>query len=77
MNDKNPVSFPGWKGALALSNLSPIIQSSHTWEIISFLHHCMVRISKQVCPGRGINRRIRKADEGIGPYHVAARKGNH
>lgn len=40
MNQKQPVSFPGWKGALALSNLSPLIQSSHTREIITFLHHC-------------------------------------
>jgi integron integrase len=40
MNQKQPVSFPGWKDALALSNLSPLIQSSHTREIITFLHHC-------------------------------------
>lgn len=40
MNEKQPVSFPGWKSALALSNLSPVVKASHTREILSFLHHC-------------------------------------
>ena len=39
MNEKWPVSFPGWKSALALSNLTPVVKSSHLTEIISFLHH--------------------------------------
>jgi integron integrase len=40
MNEKQPVTFPGWKSALALSNLPPLVKSSHTREILSFLHYC-------------------------------------
>ena len=40
MNEKQPVSFPGWKSALALSNLPPVVKASHTREILTFLHHC-------------------------------------
>lgn len=40
MHPHQPVSFPGWKSALALSNLSPVVKSSHTRTILTFLHHC-------------------------------------
>jgi hypothetical protein len=40
MNEKVPVSFPGWKAALAASNLSPVVKSSHTREIITSSKHC-------------------------------------
>ena len=40
MNEKQPVSFPGWKSALAFSNLSPAVKASHTREVLAFLHHC-------------------------------------
>ncbi len=37
-----PVSFPGWKGVLAQSNLSAGVQASYAREIIAFLHHCKI-----------------------------------
>lgn len=40
MNDKQPVSFPGWKAALADSHLSPLVKASHTREILTFLRLC-------------------------------------
>ena len=40
MNIKQPVSFPGWKGALALSNLAQVVLTSHTCQILTFLRHC-------------------------------------
>jgi len=40
MNPKWPVSFPAWKSALALSNLTSVEKSSHARQIITFLHHC-------------------------------------
>ena len=40
MNQKQPVSFPGWKAALALSNLTPMVKASHTREILTFLRLC-------------------------------------
>ena len=40
MNPQLPVSFPGWKAALAASNLSPVVISSHTRAILTLLHHC-------------------------------------
>jgi len=40
MNPQLPVSFPGWKSALALSNLTSVEKSSYAREIITFLHHC-------------------------------------
>src|SRR5665213_2972029 len=89
MNDKQPVSFPGWKGALALSNLSPLIQSSHTREIITFLHHCKkshspatVILIKQYLLGRepriaahAVDSPIaaRPQGKGSGPAHDALR----
>jgi integron integrase len=38
-----PVSFPGWKDALARTNLSPELRAAYAREIITFLHHCKVR----------------------------------
>jgi len=35
MNDKQPVFFPGWKSALSLSNLPPVVKSSHTRPILT------------------------------------------
>jgi integron integrase len=35
-----PVSFPGWKGVLAQTNLSPVVKASHAREVITFLHYC-------------------------------------
>jgi integron integrase len=43
MHDKQPVSFPGWKAALALSNLTPVVKASHTREILTFLRLCKSR----------------------------------
>lgn len=43
MNEKQPVSFPGWKAALALSHLSPVVKASHTREILTFLRLCKSR----------------------------------
>ena len=40
MNTKQPVSFPGWKAALALSNLTQVVMASHTRQILTFLRHC-------------------------------------
>lgn len=40
MSQHQPVSFPAWKGALAQSNLSPVVKAAHAREIITFLHHC-------------------------------------
>src|SRR3954470_7003673 len=40
MNEKQPISFPGWKSALAGSNLPAPVRSSHTTEILTFLHSC-------------------------------------
>jgi len=37
-----PVSFPGWKGALAQTDLSPGTKAAYAREIINFLHHCKV-----------------------------------
>ena len=38
LNSKQPVSLPGWKRASALSNLPPVVNASHTREILTFLH---------------------------------------
>ena len=43
MNDKQPVSFPGWKAALAASNLPPVVKSSHIREILTFLRLCKTK----------------------------------
>ena len=43
MNQKQPVSFPGWKAALALSNLTPAVKASHTREILTFLRLCKIK----------------------------------
>lgn len=43
MNPQLPVSFPGWKEALARSNLSPVVQAAHTREILTFLHLCKTK----------------------------------
>ncbi len=72
MNEKQPVSFPGWKSALALSNLPPLVTASHTREILTFLHHCKktrspatVVLIKQWLGGRETTAN--------GPAHVALR----
>jgi hypothetical protein len=72
MNEKEPVSFPDWKAALAQSGLSPEAQASHSHEILSLLHHCKktrspvtVVLIKQWLAGR------EKA--ATGPAHVALR----
>lgn len=80
MNDKQAVSFPGWKSALARSNLSPLIQSSHSREIITFLHHCKkshspatVILIQQYLLGREPPKAARPHGKGSGPAHDALR----
>jgi integron integrase len=72
MHENQPVSFPGWKSALALSNLSPVVKASHTREILTFLHHCKrtrspvtVALIKQWLAGR--------ETAAGGPAHLALR----
>jgi len=41
--DKQPVSFPNWKGALAATGFPPVQPATYTREIISFLRFCKTR----------------------------------
>jgi len=72
MNPQQPVSFPGWKAALASSNLSPVVKTFHTKEIITFLHHC----KKTHSPASvGLIKQWLSAHEAAndGPAHTALR----
>ena len=40
MNEKEPVSFPDWKAALARAALSDEIKAAYTREILTFLRLC-------------------------------------
>jgi hypothetical protein len=43
MNEKQPVSFPGWKAVLAQSDLSPVVQAVYTREILTLLHRGKIK----------------------------------
>jgi integron integrase len=45
-----PISFPGWKQALAQTDLPPDEQSAFEREIISFLKHCKTRHAPATVP---------------------------
>ena len=72
MSQHQPVSFPGWKGALAQAKLSPGMKVSHTREIITFLHHCKKTHSPATVPliKQWLSTRESQSD---GPAHSALR----